>query len=98
MGHAIDARERRSFCTQPAAKRFDALRRSLDLDGHAAGVVADKASETLLRCKPVDERPKANALHHAAHQRATHASERFRTGLQGFIDNSRLALQSKNSA
>lgn len=76
MGHAIDARERRSFFTQTAAKRFHSFRRPLDLNGDAAGVVADEASEMLLRCKPVNKRPKTNSLHHTAHQQQ-HTLERF---------------------
>ena len=50
-------------------RRKDSTRssRPLDFDGDAAGIVADEAGEPLLRREPVDERPKADALHDAAH-------------------------------
>ena len=50
-----------------AQKRFHSLGRPFNLDGHAAGIVADEAREALFRRQPVDEWPEPNALHHAAH-------------------------------
>ena len=69
MSHGVDARERRCLRLQTAAKCVDSLGRPLDLNGHAAGVVADEAGEALLRCEAVDEWAKADALHDAAHRK-----------------------------
>ena len=64
----IDAREGRSFGVEAAAKGFDAIGGSLDLDGHAAGIVADEAGQSLFLREAVDEGTKADALHDAAHR------------------------------
>ncbi len=47
MGHAIDARERWGFGAQAHEKNFNTDGRALDLDGDAAGIVADGAGESL---------------------------------------------------
>ena len=54
--------EGRSFCLKAAAKGVDAIGGPLDLDGHAAGIVADETGQSLFLRKAVDEGTEANAL------------------------------------
>ena len=64
----IDARQRRRL----AAQRVDELvyARAFDFQQHALGVVAHEAVEFKFAREPMHERPKAHALHGAAHSHA----------------------------
>ena len=60
--HALDARERRRLGGQAAHERGDDVRLALDLDEHAALVVADQPGDAELVREPVHVGPEADAL------------------------------------
>ena len=66
---ALDQRQRRRFGCERGAKFFDRPRAALQFDRHAARGVADEAAEGISPGKPIDERPKPDALHRAEHEK-----------------------------
>jgi hypothetical protein len=59
----LDRGQRRRLGRQAGDEALDRLGRPLDVDEHAALVVAHEAAEALLAGDPVDVRPEADALH-----------------------------------
>ena len=74
--HRLDRGERRRLGGEPAQEALDRRLAALDLDEHAALVVAHEAGELELGGEPVDEGPEADPLdgplHAGAH--APHAA------------------------